>query len=127
MRLMKTALTPVRFAWAMLFALMLATHSLAPFGFMPAFGDGKITIIACPDATDSLVPMQMDGAGHHKPSHQSCPFAAVSSLGALGPGWTPLPPVPFFAAALLLGRTFVRAERQASRERPPVRGPPIPA
>ena len=124
---MRAARIPVRFAWAMLFALLLAIHSLAPAGFMPAFSRGTVTIVACPDATDGTAPMRMDGAGHQKAAHQTCPYAAVSSPGALGPDWAPLLGVATFALALLPSRMLMRAERQLNRERPPVRGPPIPA
>jgi hypothetical protein len=39
----------------------------------------------------------------------------------------PLVGVLILAAALLLGRTFQFLERSRAHERPPLRGPPIPA
>jgi hypothetical protein len=127
---MRAASSPVRFAWAALFALLLAVRSLAPAGLMPAFDRGAVTIIACPDANVAVVPVTHH---HHHPAdhslaHQPCPYAAASSLGALGPDWTPLLlAAVFFAVALLLGRTFLFIERQGRYERPPAIGPPIPA
>jgi hypothetical protein len=110
----------------MLFALLLAVRSLAPAGFMPAFDHGAVRIVACPDAAPVM--------GHHHHStdhgalHQPCPYAAASSVGALGPDWPPLLlAVVFFAVALLLGRTFLFVERHARHERPPAIGPPVPA
>jgi hypothetical protein len=122
---MRAAPVHFRFAWAMLFALLLALRSLAPAGFMPAFDHGAITIVACPGAAD-MGSMAMNRDGDHQGVHQQCPYAAVSALGALGPDWAPPLAVPLFAVALLLGRTFLFLERQG-RERPRSRGPPIPA
>jgi hypothetical protein len=48
-------------------------------------------------------------------------------VDAVGPGWTPLLPILFFGVVLLLGRTFQFIERHETRERPPLRGPPLPA
>ena len=122
---MRVAPVHFRFAWAMLFALLLAVRSLAPAGFMPAFDHGAVTIVACPDAV-GMGSMAMHRDGDHKGVDHPCPYASVSALGALGPDWPPLLAAAFFAVALLLGRTFVFVERQG-RERPRSRGPPIPA
>lgn len=117
--------SPIRVGCAALFAVLLALRCLAPAGFMPAFDHGAVTIVACPDA--EATPMM-----HHHPrdgsiAHQMCPYAA-SSVGAVGPDWSPLLlPLIFFAVALVLGRTFVFLERHSTRERPPAIGPPIPA
>jgi hypothetical protein len=105
---------------------LLALRCLAPAGFMPAFDHGAVTIVACPGG-DEAVPSLMHHDGEHKSLHQLCPYASAASLGALGPDWTPLLQVLVFAVALLLGRTFLFVERHAVRERPPSRGPPIPA
>jgi hypothetical protein len=48
-------------------------------------------------------------------------------MGALAPDLPLLLGVLAFAVALLLGRTFVFLERHRAHERPPLRGPPIPA
>jgi hypothetical protein len=110
----------------MLAAVLLALRCLAPAGFMPAFDHGAMTIVACP-GSDDAVPSGMHHGGEHKSVHQPCPYASAASLGALSPDWTPLLDVVIFAVALLLGRTFLFVERHAARERPPSRGPPIPA
>jgi hypothetical protein len=116
----------MRAVLAALFALLMAVRLLAPAGFMPAFDHGAVTIVACPDAEVSTpAPMhhQHGGQKHHEP----CPYASASSLGALGADFAALVTVLIFAAALLLGRTFLFLERNSFRERPPTRGPPIPA
>ncbi|HEY4070391.1 MAG TPA: DUF2946 family protein [Sphingomicrobium sp.] len=117
---------PIRFAVAMLFAMLLAIRSLAPAGFMPAFELGTLTIVACSDASPMPMPAHHHHSGDHKGAHQPCPYAAASALGAIGPDWTPLFAIVFFAAVPLLGRTFLFVERHSRRERPPLRGPPIP-
>ena len=123
---MRTAPASIRFAIAALFALLLALRSLAPAGFMPAFDVGAVTIVACPDAAPAMPGMHHHPADHNF-AHHPCPYASAASLGALGPDWTPLLTAPFFAEVLLLGRTFQFVERQTARERPPSRGPPVPA
>jgi hypothetical protein len=119
----------IRFGWAVLFALLLGLRSLAPFGFMPAFDHGGVTIVACPDADAPLIP---NGGHHHHPGdhkivHQPCPYAAVSALGALGNDLAPVVAVLLFGAVLAIGRAFLFVERQGRRDRPPTRGPPVPA
>ena len=127
---MRAASASTRFALAAIFALLLALRSLAPAGFMPSFELGAVTIVACPDADRGSAPAMHDHHGHadHGLAHHACPYASASSLGALGPDWTPIvTALIFFAAALLLGRTFLFVARHGARERPPLRGPPIPA
>jgi hypothetical protein len=121
---MRAAPAQIRFAWAMLAAVLLALRCLAPAGFMPAFDHGAVTIVACPSEAP---PSPMHHNGEHKSLHQPCPYASAASLGALARDWTPLLANLVFAVALLLGRTFLFVERHAVRERPPSRGPPIPA
>lgn len=127
---MRTAPLLTRSIAAALLTVLLALRSLAPAGFMPAFEQGRLTIVACPDANAAVAPAMHH---HHKSAdhgfaHQPCPYASASSLGALGPDWTPLVLARlFFAVALLLGRSFLFIERNSARERPPLRGPPIPA
>ena len=93
---------------------------------MPAFDHGAVTIVACP-AADGPASSGMHHGGERKSLHQPCPYASAAALGALGPDWTPLVQVLVFAVSLLLGRTFLFLERHSARERPPSRGPPIPA
>lgn len=125
---MRAATNPMHFAWAAGLALLLSLRCLAPAGFMPAFVHGAVTIIPCPDAQGAAARMMHHGQhpGHSIP-HQPCPYAAASSLGALGGDWALLPVPILFAPALLSGRTFRFMDRHASRERPPAIGPPIPA
>lgn len=125
---MRSAPLLIRIAAVVLFMLLITQRSLAPAGFMPAFDHGAVTIIACPDASPVMPAMHRKHPANHDFAHQPCPYASASALGALGPDWTPmLTGVAFFAAALLLGRTFLFVERHGRRDRPPLRGPPIPA
>jgi hypothetical protein len=109
-------------------ACVFAVRLLTPAGFMPAFDRGEVTIVVCPDAIDT----SGGTSGHHhdgapKKGHQPCPYAAASGSGL------PAAELPFFVApatvglALLLGRAFLFLERSRLRERPPLRGPPLPA
>lgn len=116
----------MRAVLAALFALLLAVRLLAPAGFMPAFEHGAVTIVACPDA-DGGAPAPMHHQHGKQTHHEPCPYASASSLGALGADFAALVTLLIFAAALLLGRTFLFLERHALRERPPTRAPPIPA
>jgi len=113
---MRNAPVLTRTISATLLALLLAVRLLAPAGFMPSFDGGIVTLIVCPDADTGAAPMSAHHDGHSKKLHQPCPYASASGLGAL-----------VLAAALLLGRTFLFLERHRTVERPPLRGPPIPA
>ena len=126
---MRTGATPLRAVWAALFALLLAVRMLSPPGFMPAFDHGAVTIVVCPDSEAPLLPAgSMHHHHHDKAKHQSpCPYASASALGALGSDFGALLEVLIIGAALLLGRTFLFIERHGRRERPPLRGPPLPA
>ena len=114
----------------MLLVLLLALRLVGATGYMPGVEHGRLTVIICPDA-DVNAPLAIAPAHHHhgqaKHDHNMCPYAAAGALGAVGPDWAPLLAVLIFAAALLLGRTFVFLERQSSRDRPPAIGPPLPA
>lgn len=125
---MRSASAPVRAACALLLALLLAARSLAPAGFMPAFDHGRISIIVCPGAEPiAATPMAHHDHRQHDELHQPCPFAAASATAALG-GDLGLPiDVLVLSGALLLGRALVLPVRDASRVRPPPRGPPLPA
>ena len=124
---MRAAPTLTQFAFGALLALLLAVRSLAPAGFMPAFDHGAVTLVPCPDAEPAMWGMHHHHPGDHSLAHHQCPYASAAGLGALGRDWMPLLALPFFAAALLLGRTFLFIERQSARDRPPAIGPPIPA
>jgi hypothetical protein len=126
---MRTA--PVLSSWlfAAMLALLLAVRLLSPAGFMPAFDNGQVTIVACPDA-GGAAPTAAVTHHHHgdgKAAHQQCPYAAGSAPDALGSDFAPLVALLVFAAALLLGRTFVFIERNGALKRPPSRAPPISA
>lgn len=124
---MRNAPVLTRTISATLLALLLAVRLLAPAGFMPSFERGAVTIVACPDADGGAAPMSAHHDGHSKKLHQPCPYASASGLGSLEPDLPPLVGALVLAAALLLGRTFLFLERHRTGERPPLRGPPIPA
>jgi hypothetical protein len=131
MRTTPTFPTFARFMCAVLFGLLLGLRLLGATGYMPGFEHGQVTIVVCPDA-DVDAPLAIDVAHHHhghsKHEHGGlCPYASASSLGALGAEFGVLLAVLIFAAAPLLGRTFLFLERNSLRERPPTRGPPLPA
>ena len=101
---------------------------LTPAGFMPAFEHGAVAIVACPDGDGVAVQSNHHHHGQPKKLHQPCPYASASSLAGLGPDFTPLLIGVLVAGlALLPGRRFQFLERSRTRERPPLRGPPIPA
>lgn len=125
---MRTAPAQAQAIWLAVFALLLAFRLLSPAGFMPAFDHGAVTIIACPDA----VPQVMTGHAmqHHHGKvndHQPCPYASGASIGSLGTDFAAFLDILIIGAALLLGRTFLFIERHERYDRPPTRGPPIPA
>ena len=126
---MRAAPISTRFAWAAVFALLMAVRSLAPAGFMPVFDHGSVTIVTCPDADAPLVAPagHHHHSGEHKFAHPPCPYAAASALGAFGNDIAPLLAVLVFGAVLVVSRAYLFAERQDRRERPPTRAPPLPA
>ncbi|HWI88487.1 MAG TPA: DUF2946 family protein [Sphingomicrobium sp.] len=128
---MRTAPALKRSICALLFALLLGLRLLGTAGYMPGFDHGAVTIVACPDA-DTDAPLALDLTHHHhghsKHKHGGlCPYASASALGALGPEFGAFLAVLILTAALLLGRTYLFLERSRTHERPPLRGPPIPA
>ena len=124
---MRPAPAWARATCAALLALLIAVRLLAPAGFMPSFDHGAVTIVACPDADAGDAPMSAHHDGHSKKLHQPCPYASASGQGSLAADFAPLAGVLILAAALLLGRTFLFLERNRANERPPLRGPPLPA
>lgn len=123
---MGTASASTRTWCALALALLLALRLLSPAGFMPAFDDGAVTIVACPDA-GAVAPPSHHHSADHKAGHQPCPYAAASALGTLAGDWAPPLMLLAFGIALLLGRSFDFVERHRASERPPSRGPPFPA
>jgi hypothetical protein len=124
---MRTAPALTRSICAALLALLMAVRLLAPAGFMPSFDHGAVTIVACPDADGAGAPMAAHHEGHSKKLHQPCPYASASGQGSLAPDAPLLVAVVLLAAVLLVGRMFPVLERRRSHERPPLRGPPLPA
>lgn len=118
----------VRTAVALAMAVLLALRLLNPAGFMPSFDHGAVTIVACPEG----VPVAgMAGHDHHQHAkaklHQTCPYASGAALGGLANEPAPLVAVLLVGLAFLLGRAFTFLDKQRAHDRPPLRGPPIPA
>jgi hypothetical protein len=108
--------------------LIFAVRLLTPAGFMPAFEHGTVTIVACPDGDVGAAPTSHHHHGQPKKLHQPCPYASASSQAWLGSDFTPLLAGMFAVGlAVLLGRPFLFLERSRTRERPPLRAPPLPA
>ena len=119
---------PVCAIWIGAIALMLALRLLTPAGLMPAFGPTGLIIVVCPDA--SAAGPATGHHGHHAPKklHQPCPYAAASALGGLAAAFAPLILAALlFSAALPIGKAFLFIEHRRPGERPPMRGPPVPA
>jgi hypothetical protein len=119
----RTASLMYRALFGALLAMLLAARLLSPVGFMPSFGHGLPTIVACPDYDPAPAPAHH----HHGPKkQQQCPYAAGNAAAA---------PVELALLAVLLlvgaasslGRPFSFLERHRAFERPPSRGPPVSA
>ena len=112
----------------MAMALLLALRLLSPAGFMPSFDRGAVTIIACPDGAPVAGMPGHDRDQHSKAKlHRTCPYASAAALGGLGNEAPLLAALQIVGLALLLGRSFTFLDKQRAHERPPLRGPPIPA
>lgn len=116
-----------RYSIAALLVLLLGVRLLSPAGFMPTFEHRSVAIVVCTDAEPVPVPM----AHHHhhgdpKKLHQLCPYAAGAASATLTE-------FALFAeglrvgVALLAGRPFRFLQRHRPYDRPPLRGPPLPA
>lgn len=123
----RAALVPVRFLWAALFAVTLAMRLLTPSGFMPAFDQGRLTIVDCPGSGAApMLPMRgMD----HDPGKtcRLCPHAI-----ATGAGLTDGAPVgigaPIFAAFVpVIWQLLTLEVASIKHSRPPAIGPPPPS
>ena len=148
MNRLRRARLSTRLLLAALLALCLGVRLLTPAGFMPSFADGALTIVPCPDATGSPPPaampamheMAMDGMAMAMPvpvhehdrskdgfHHPSCPYASAASLVGIDPGIAVLAILILLSALPPLAPALPAFRRQARRERPPSRGPPLPA
>jgi len=125
---LKTASLSTRALFALALALLLGVRLLSPPGFMPSFARGAVTITLCPNADQGWAPTgHSHHGGHSQTFHQPCAYAAAQSFGTAaadaallpGPLLAPIPP------AVALPRTLPALLR--SHERPPLRGPPVPA
>ena len=110
-----------------LFALLLAFRLLSPAGFMPAFADGRVTIVACPDTFDAPI-----AAHHHhgetgQSLHQHCPYASAAGLGALAADFGALLGDLIPAATSVIAGTIQQSTHDHRQFRPPTRAPPIPS
>jgi hypothetical protein len=112
-----------------LLALLLSLRLIGAAGYMPAFEQGRLSIIVCPGADDNA-PLAIASPHHHhdhsKHNHGTCLYAAAGALGALGANFGPLIEALIFAVALLLGSLLLPSPQLDLRVRPPSRGPPLP-
>ena len=124
---MRASANPVRYAWVLLFALMLSLRLLGSAGFMPAFDHASLTLIACPDAelNAPLAIGTMHRHGHMQHARQPCPYAAAGALGATDDTFVPLIAIVLIGMTLLLGRAFAFLDRESRRDWPPAIGPPF--
>lgn len=123
----RTTSALTRTLFAALLGVLLALRLLTPAGFMPSFEHGSVTIVACTDYD----PVPAPRAHHHrdhgsKKFQQHCPYAA-GNAAATQLDLTIFAAVLVAGMALLLGRTFCFLERHRAFDRPPLRGPPLPA
>ena len=130
MSAMRTWSVSTRAVLTLLLALLLGLRLLGATGYMPALDRGAVTVVVCPDA-DANAPLALGEAHHHhgktKHDHGTCPYAFASGVGALGADFAPLFGIVMLGATLLLGRPFASLKLYRPHERPPLRGPPIPA
>jgi hypothetical protein len=127
----KTASVSARGLAGLLLGLLLALRLLGATGYMPAFERGGLTVVVCPGADDGT-PLAIGTASHHHHGkkahkHPNCPYASAGSLGSLASDFAILAAALVFVATFLVGRSFNFLERHRSHERPPSRGPPLPA
>lgn len=116
---------------ALVLALLLALRLLGATGYMPAFERGGLTVVTCPGADDNT-PLAIATASHHHHGdrahkHPNCPYASAAGLGSLAADLAILAAALGFVARLSIGRPFAFRARHRAHERPPSRGPPVPA
>jgi hypothetical protein len=124
-------------------ALCLGVRLLTPIGFMPSFAGGSLAIVECPQAEGAPVAAAMpDMPGTDMPGmamphgrehdagkgfHQTCPYAEAASLAGTETIIALVALLVPLAALAPLARLLHAVARRASRDRPPSRGPPLPA
>jgi len=116
----------IKTVFAVVLALVLAVRLLIPAGFMPEFGPGTLSIVACPDAGPAPSSGHHSHHGQPKKTHSPCPYAAGAAAASL-PEAGVQALIALFGATPLAWRTFLFVQRNRTGELPPVRGPPIPA
>jgi len=113
--------------WSLTLSLLIALRLLSPPGFMPSFDRGAVTITLCPDAEPGPKSVgDHHHRGHSSAAHQNCAYASAPSLGT-APGEAPQLEPAAAQTEPPIARPTVTAIAAWTRERPPVRGPPIPA
>jgi hypothetical protein len=127
----KTVSVSARAFAGLLLGLLLALRMLGATGYMPAFERGGLTVIVCPGADDGT-PLAIGTASHHHHGekahkHPGCPYASAGALGSLASDLAILAAALVFVATFLVGRPFTLLARHRGHERPPSRGPPLPA
>ena len=115
-----------RSAAAALLAFVLTVRLLSPAGFMPAFDRGSVMIVACPDGEPISTPMEHHHHHGDQKLQQHCPYAA-GAAPATTSDFAVIIAALFASAALLSFRSFGALVRRRLRDRPPLRGPPLPA
>ena len=114
-----------RWATATLFALLLAVRLLSPAGFMPTFDHGSIAIVLCPDGEPAAAAMTHHHHHGDPKLQQRCPYAA-GAAPATSSDFAGIVAVLLTVAALLSFQSFEALIRRL-HDRPPLRGPPLPA
>lgn len=130
---LRTFLQRHRSLAALLLALALCVKAIVPAGFMPGSDERFITVSVCTDASGGLMTRQIaipgkgDAAQDHARSKGECAFAGLAMAVIGGADVVLLATALAFILALGFAERPVLAQRDASRLRPPLRGPPLAA
>jgi len=118
---------------ALLLALALCVKAIVPAGYMPGGGARFITVSICADASGGevtrqiAIPARGDAAQDHARAKGECAFAGLAMAALGGADMALLAAALAFILALGFAEHAVPAPRDASRLRPPLRGPPLAA
>src|SRR5438046_3056413 len=74
----------------------------------------------------AAVPMHGMGDKHSTKHQEPCPYTSVSSFGAAGGEFAPLPILPSAFVAIMSWIALASFESRVAHERPPAIGPPLP-